>query len=180
MFGTQKPGDFMTLVPVICHNCEAFYGANVLDGAILGNTRLGNNPIPCPFCGKMGYTIEGLYSSVGQAVKIIVNSLNSEKSLTLLAKKLEGFKSKELDPHLFKKELQQNVPELKSITDILPKTRTELYAFIAVLLAAITLIISTVINSSNSSQTMTTENVNKIVTEAISKTINEKTMLKNH
>lgn len=164
----------MTVVPVICHNCEALYGANVLEGAILVNTRLGNNPIPCPFCGKIGYTIGGLYSSVGMAIEIIVDSAYSKKSLATLAKKLEKLNLKKLDTDQFKKEIQQNVPELKSITDIIPKTRVELYAFVAVLLSAITLLISTVTNFSNSSKAVTTEAVNKIVTEAISKAISEK------
>ncbi|MDP2815229.1 MAG: hypothetical protein Q8O19_00945 [Rectinemataceae bacterium] len=168
----------MIQVPVICHNCEAFFGANILDGAILGNTRLGNNPIPCPFCGKMGYTIEGLYSSIGQTVQIIANSLNSEKSLALLVQNLKQFKTRELDPRLFKKEIQQNVPELKKITDTLPKTRSELYAFVAVLLSAIALLISAITQSSSSSQSMTKEDVKEIVMVAISKTISEERLLK--
>jgi hypothetical protein len=163
----------MTQVPVICHNCEALYGASILEGAILGNTRLGNNPIPCPFCGKMGYTIEGLYSSIGQTLQIIANSLPSEKSLALLARKLEEFKTRGLTPSLFKKEMQQKVPELKYITDTLPKTRSELYAFIAILLTAITILSSVITHSPNPSQSITKENVEEIVMKAISKTITE-------
>lgn len=162
----------MPIVPVICHNCEALYGASVLNGAMLANTRLGNNPIPCPFCGKVGYTVEGLYSSVGQLLKIIVTSAYSKEKLAILAKELEIISSKELDIENLKTKIQQNLPELKGISDIIPKTRSELYAFLAVLLSAITLLLSSITNFSNSSKTITPEVVNKIVTEAINNSMN--------
>jgi len=79
----------MPEVPVLCRNCEALFSTNILEGAILENTLIGNKPVPYPFCGHMGYTIEGLYSTVGETVQIIANSLRSEKSLSLLAKKLK-------------------------------------------------------------------------------------------
>ncbi|MDH3997553.1 MAG: hypothetical protein OET90_01825 [Desulfuromonadales bacterium] len=166
----------MIVIPAICHSCNALYGARskVLDGAILNYTLLGNNPVPCPFCGKIGYTIEGLYSSVSKAVQVIISSLNSEEYLPQLTKKLEECKSREIDPEIFRKELQQNIPELKNIADILPKTRSELYAFIAVLLTVTTMFISTITQLSNSMESVTKQNVEEIVREAIEKTISDK------
>lgn len=169
----------MAEVPVLCHNCKALYGATVLEGALLGNTQLGNNPIPCPFCGNMGYTIEGLYSSVEKAVQIVSNSLSSEKSLSFLTKKLEEYKRRELDPHIFKQEILQNAPELKCLTDTLPKTRSELYAFIAVLLTAITVLLSTITHFPSPNDSITKENVKEIVKEAVNKTITETALLRN-
>ena len=160
-------------VPVLCRNCEALFSASILEGAILENTLIGNKPVPYPFCGYMGNTIEGLYSTVGETVQIIANSLRSEKSLSLLAKKLKHLIARETEPSLFKQEIQQDVPELKSIADTLPNTRSELYAFIAIILGDITMLISIHTQFSRSSQSITKENVEEIVKEAMDKTIEE-------
>lgn len=164
----------MTLVPAICHNCGVLYGANVLEGAILENTLLGNNPIPCPNCGNMGYTMEGLYSSIGNTVRIIANTIKSKNALILLGQKLAELNAKGVDPSFLKNELEKNVPELKNISDALPKTRSELYAFIAILLSALTILISTITNVSTPSHSVTEKQVEKIVMEAIEQTITKK------
>ena len=164
----------MTTVPVLCRNCETLFGANVLEGAILNNTLIGNNPIPCPFCGNTGYTIEGLYSNIGEAVQIIVSSFNSQKELSVFAEKLIQFKNQQIDPIQFKTE----VPELRKIEDSLPKTRSELYAFIAVLLTAISILISSYTQFSSSNQILSKERVEKIVKESIQRSIDEAALLK--
>jgi hypothetical protein len=163
----------MTIVPVFCQNCEALYGANVLEGAILDNTLIGNNPISCPFCGKTGYTIEGLYSNIGKAIEIIVESFNSKQSLSTFAEKLCQLKDKKIDPIQFKTE----VPELKKLGDSLPKNRSELYAFIAILLTAISMLISSYTQFFSSQQTISRETIEQIVKESVQENIDESVSL---
>jgi uncharacterized protein YecA (UPF0149 family) len=40
------------------------------------------------------------------------------------------------------KEIEEQLPELSSLKDILPKTRAELYAFLAIIISTITLLLS--------------------------------------
>lgn len=155
----------MTVVPVYCHNCDTVFGADIAKGAILKNTFIGNNPIPCPLCGNIGYTIEGLYSSIGKSLEIIVSSFNSKNSLLAFAEKLLQLKKNKIEPTEFKNE----VPELSSVKESLPKTRSELYAFIAILLTAISIFISTYTQFKSTDTSLSKESIENIVKESVQK-----------
>ncbi len=168
----------MPNIPVLCHNCETLFGVNILEGAILDNTLLGDNPFPCPSCGKTGYTLTGLYSNVRKTLDIVLSSYNSSKSLTLLAQKLEELNSKKLEPDIFHQEIQDNIPELQRITDILPKTRIEIYNFIYILIAALTLLIAT-INYSANNNSVSQESIQNVTINAIDILLQNNNMLNN-
>lgn len=163
----------MTDVPAICQNCGALYAARVLEGAILKDTKLGGNPIPCPLCGSIGYVVDGLYSNIGNTIQIIASSISSQKQLKYLIAKLNDLKNGRLSTIQFQESIRKDMPEIKSITDTLPKTRSELYAFIAILLTAITILISSLTQFSHPSERISKDDVDKIVAEAIDKTVKD-------
>jgi uncharacterized protein YecA (UPF0149 family) len=96
---------------------------------------------PCPACGGMGHIPDGVYNFIGNTIELLSGPARTVSELQRLANILREARKKNASLEEVKKEIQEEVPELSSLRDILPKNRSELYAFLALILSVITLLL---------------------------------------
>jgi len=90
----------------------------------------------------MGHIPDGVFSVVGNTIKLLSGPNRTIDDLRKLSSVLLKAQQENLSKEQVEQEIEQTVPELKSISDILPKTRKELYQFLTLIIAAIALLIT--------------------------------------
>ena len=128
------------MVPAVCDNCgnifPSGFSASNATNISFSNCRAG----PCPVCGSTGHIPDGIYNFIGDTIELLSGPQRSVVELKKLASILERARDNNANPQTVGKEIDESVPELSSLKDWLPKTRSELYPFIIMLLAVVTLI----------------------------------------
>ncbi|WLG14849.1 SEC-C metal-binding domain-containing protein [Psychrobacter cibarius] len=137
-------------VPAVCDNCGNIFpsGFSAINSTNISfsNCRAG----PCPVCGGKGHIPDGVYNSIGNTIEFLSGPERSLIELKKLASILERAKNNNFDSKSIGREVDEEIPELSSIKDLLPTNRSELYGFITILLTIISLIMSQTQSSSSS------------------------------
>jgi len=129
----------MARVPAICPDCKTVVPSKI-------NIRSKNDVIegctagPCPKCGATVVILDGVYSAVDDALQVLVGS-QSIDLLRQLRDILQEAKKENLEPAKVRDKIREASPELKSIADCVPKTRSDLYAFLSLLILLLTSLI---------------------------------------
>ncbi|POO90989.1 hypothetical protein C1H57_12425 [Clostridium sp. 2-1] len=132
-------------IPAICDNCKSIFPSMVEINNSL-NITLGSGIVNCPFCGKIAHMMNGTFNIVGDTISVLKAGNVTRDNMTLLLSILENNKNAN-SPDKIKEEINKNIPELNILGDLIPKTRTELYAFIQLLIMIIQTFI--MLNSQN-------------------------------
>lgn len=129
-------------VPAVCDNCGTIFpsGFEVSNSTNISFSGCGAGP--CPVCGGTGHIPDGVYNFLGNTIEFLSGPSRSIVELERLAALLERAKTSNATSQAVAKEIDESIPELSSIKDWLPKNRSELYAFIALLLSALSLMIN--------------------------------------
>ena len=136
----QQSDVIMPQIPAICEDCQAIFrsGANI---AAKNATFEGCAAGPCPRCGGWGRTLDGVYSALGNVLHLLLQQPSPDVLKQIVPLLSEGVKR-----HLPRDEIvaniEQTTPELRAIGDSLPTTRSELYAFIAILVAVLGMLLA--------------------------------------
>jgi len=153
-------------IPAICNNCGRLFPTGfAVEGqgvAQIINCAAG----PCPYCGSMGKIPDGIYSALTNTAHLLASGAILAPHLIQLISILNSSTVKKADSESVSSQIKENLPELSSIADYFPKTRAELYAFMAILIALATLILNTC-KSETSSPSVLNSNINLIVNQAI-------------
>jgi hypothetical protein len=120
---------------------------------------------PCPRCGGMGHFPDGIYDFVDNAITLLQGPERSASELERIAAILREARQKGTSSEELKRQIRDEIPELKSLGDLLPKTRPELYAFIALLIAILTLLLSDK-NKSNASKLEANQVITNVIEES--------------
>ena len=139
----------MPNVPTFCDTCGTAFpsGLEANNSSIsISNFVAG----PCPKCGGMGHMPDGLYNIAGNSIEILANSPRSISDLERIAQILKSAKQRSATPEEITSTLKKELPELSSIADAVPKTRAELYAFVAIILTIIGMLINARSNKESS------------------------------
>ena len=161
----------MPEMPAFCQNCGAIFGSGMVFENCR-NLRLSGNTAQCPKCGGIGKIPDGVFDIVGNIINVLnatkdtVNNLNKLNNLLNDAKK-ENYSHEEIQS-----KIKEELPELSSLSDVLPKTRNELYAFIALILTTLGLAISFL--SSSNDNTISELKIKEITDQAIEKSLIKK------
>jgi len=132
----------MAKVPVICNSCKAFFVTESIVGGNATNITFENCTFgPCPHCGGDGHILDGTYEFIGNTIKILSAPQNTIFELQRLAKILQDARDRNATAQEIKDQVTQELPKLSTISNLLPHTRAELYAFISMILAVIGLVI---------------------------------------
>jgi hypothetical protein len=132
----------MSNVPVVCDNCGGLFSTRSIinaPGATFSDVTFG----PCPYCGGDGHVPDGTYSFVGDVTRLLQAPQRTVDELRRLAHILENAQERGADTEEIKAEIERETPEFASLTDLLPRNRAELYAFIALILMIIQMLQST-------------------------------------
>lgn len=128
----------MTQVPAFCEHCKIVFDSHLIAH---GSVTLKGCKAGCPKCGGLADIIDGFYKNIGGALEIFVGEQNIDglkKLLDILKSAGEGqLKHEEVVANI-----KQATPEFSKLTGYLPKTRTELYAFLVVIIMIITAMLS--------------------------------------
>lgn len=84
-----------------------------------------------------------VYNLVGNVIEFLSGPKRTVDELKKFSELLRSAKEEKYTPEKLNEEIEKELPEFLSLLkDILPKSRTELYAFIGLILTAITILIS--------------------------------------
>ena len=128
-------------VPAVCNSCDTIFpsGIEATNSTNIGFEGCGAGP--CPKCGGMGHIPDGLYNFIGNTIELLSGPTRTVAELQRLAEILKQARAEGASPEQISKKIEEEVPEISSIKDMLPKTRSEIVPFIGVAIAAIQLIL---------------------------------------
>lgn len=127
-------------IPAFCDTCGAVFRSGIVVENSRNITFVGNRAGPCPVCGGMGHVPDGVFNFVGNTIEILSAPKRTVDELSRLAKILRDAREQKWNPEEVAETIRKEVPELAGLADLLPKTRSELYAFLALIVAVIALL----------------------------------------
>ncbi|MCG9699555.1 SEC-C domain-containing protein [Vibrio natriegens] len=130
-------GSIMPMIPAFCDNCGTPFSSGIFVENCLHITMTGNRAGPCPKCGGMGSVPDGVFSVIGNAIEILNAPSRSLEQLRRYAQVLDEAKEKRLSREEVKQKIDDEVPEFSSVSQFLPKSRSELYAFLALIVSVL-------------------------------------------
>ncbi|EIK0774875.1 SEC-C metal-binding domain-containing protein [Vibrio harveyi] len=127
----------MPVIPAFCDSCgtpfsSGFYFENCTEISMTG-CKSG----PCPKCGGQGSIPDGVFNVIGNVIEILDAPRKTVEQFARYTRVLHEAREQKLSREEVKTKIEEEVPELSGISSYLPKTRTELYAFITLLLTFI-------------------------------------------
>jgi hypothetical protein len=134
----------MTRVPAVCDRCGAFFPSPIEVNNSTNITFSGVGAGPCPRCGGTGHVPDGTYNFIANAIELLGGPQRSKSDLQRLAEMLRAAQARGASAQEVKEQVAKEIPELQSLADALPKTRSELYAFITIILTILTLVLTEV------------------------------------
>lgn len=130
-------------VLAICDTCGAFFPSGIVAENAFEITFAGNIVGQCPRCGGIGHIPEGTYNFTQDTIELLQGPQATISELERLAQILQEARERNASVEEVRETIQQETPNLSKLSSVLPRTRNELYAFLAVVIAAIHLILST-------------------------------------
>ena len=88
----------------------------------------------------MGHVPDGVFNFVGTTIEILSAPQRTIDELSRFSNILREAREKKRSPEEVAQTIRKEVPELSGLADLLPKTRTELYSFITLIVAVLTLL----------------------------------------
>ncbi|MCP3928647.1 MAG: hypothetical protein GY705_06050 [Bacteroidetes bacterium] len=131
----------MLRVPAVCDNCGTIFQSGFEATNATNISFYGCGAGPCPKCGGNGHIPDGIYNFIGNTIELLSGPSRTVSELRKLSEILRQAKENKTSHQELTSKIERQLPELSSIGDILPKTRTELYAFIAIIISVIVLIL---------------------------------------
>ena len=132
----------MPMIPAFCDNCGFAFPSGFFVENCTNIHLSGNKSGPCPRCGGMGSILDGVINASQNIIEVISGPIWTFEKLKNLGDILfEARNSQETHEEIAGK-IRDGAPELQALADTLPHTRIELYAFITMLLAIITVLLN--------------------------------------
>lgn len=129
-------------VPAIRNECGTLFASPIeLNPGAPTMSFVGCGAGPCPSCAGDGSIPDGIYNFIGNTIQILSDSSRTRAQLQRLAAVLTEARQSKMTANELDQRLRQDLPELSSICDALPRTRNELYAFLAIVLTIITMLL---------------------------------------
>ena len=127
----------MVHIPAFCDNCGAAFNSGIVVENCRNISLSGNRSGPCPRCGSMGSVIDGVFNVAGDVIEILSAPQRTIESLQKLTQILKvAAQDKETSEEITNK-INEQVPELTSVSKFIPKNATELVAWLTFILLAI-------------------------------------------
>jgi uncharacterized protein YecA (UPF0149 family) len=130
----------MPAVPAICDTCGSIFPSGIFVENSLSITFRDCHAGPCPKCGQVGHLVEGTFNFVGETIEVVRASFKTQSELIRLKKFIQKIKQEAPKVEEAIREIQDNYPQLSKPISLLPKTTSELYAFLGLLIALLTYI----------------------------------------
>ncbi len=134
----------MPHVPAVCDNCGAVFPSGFfIGGDAIDTTFAGNTSGPCPNCGSTGHTPDGTFNFTEDTIQLLQGPQRTVFELERLAEILREANQRNANFEEVRLIIEQKTPEFAMLANLLPRTRSELYAFIAIILTIIQILLDT-------------------------------------
>ena len=160
----------MPVIPAFCDNCGFPFSSGIFVENVTHLTMSGNKSGPCPMCGGVGSIPDGIFNATHNAIEVLAAPQWTLDRLRGFAETLRIARDSDEPPEDIAERVREEAPELQSIADALPRTRMELYAFITLLLSALTILITQC--SSGTEQGAEKQDAGTVLEQSIDITIN--------
>jgi hypothetical protein len=128
-------------VPALCDSCGNIFLSDIEVNNSIHISFSGCTSGPCPKCGGVGHIPDGLYNFIGNTIELLSGPARTVSELQRLEIILSQARDEGIPIEQVSKRIQDEVPELSSLKDFLPKSRSELYAFLTIIITIISLIL---------------------------------------
>jgi DNA-binding transcriptional MerR regulator len=161
----------MPRVLAVCDVCGSFfptYGGEFYNGpeidVIEATVTVGSDvQVPdCPNCGGTSHILGGEYNVVGDTLELLQGPERTVSQLERLAEILREARDQNASLEEIRQAVSEEASELGTLADLLPRNRAELYAFIALILTAIQLLLSSPENIQN-----TNVDIEKVINKTV-------------
>lgn len=129
-------------LPAFCDNCRIYYNSPIKVGQGMQNITIRNVSATCPNCYRQGRVRDGVYNTLKNGIELITSPDISIQRLKALREIFANVQKTNPSIEEFKNTLENETPELQKLSDVLPKTRSDLYQFLGLLIALISLLTS--------------------------------------
>jgi hypothetical protein len=130
----------MAQMPAFCDACGAVFPSGFeLRGTV---SLAGNRSGPCPGCGSMGHVPDGVFRITGRLIEILSAPTTSVSELMRFSDILTRAQQQGTAPDDLAAQITREAPSFGPLFELLPRTRSELYAFVSLILAAVALVLS--------------------------------------
>lgn len=133
----------MAQIPVVCDSCGEFFTVPSPFGDVAGATFIGNTAGPCPQCGGMGHVPDGVYNLVGSTIELLRATPRSANELHRIAARLAALRAEGADLGSIRRVMEEELPEVRTLGDLAPRTRQDWYMLGTILLALLALLART-------------------------------------
>ena len=157
-------------MPAICDTCGTMFPSGLVFENSTSITLSGNAAGPCPSCGGMGHILDGTFNFTNDTIELLQGPERTVSELERLAQILSEARKRNASAEELRETIQQETPNLSGLSSLLPRTRTDLYAFLAVVIAAIQLILTTA-----HTQGINIQNVDVDINQVIGVTVEQQT-----
>jgi hypothetical protein len=149
----------MPHLPAFCDTCGTVFRSPIyIENST--NVSLGVGLVgPCPHCGGMGHVPKGVFNFIGSTIQILSAPERTVSELTNLARILREAREKGEDKEQVTARIEKEVPSLSVLAKLLPTNKSDLYGFLGVVIAAVSLYTQSV----DKPPSQTTVNVTQIV-----------------
>lgn len=151
----------MPSVPAFCDTCGTVFNSGIFVENSTNISFAGNRSGPCPSCGGMGHVPDGVFNFIGNTIEILSAPERTIAELTRLTQILREAKAKAETREQVVSRIEKELPSLSGLVKLLPENRSDLYGFLAVVLAAVQLF------SQPPTQNSTTFNVTQVIQQVI-------------
>jgi hypothetical protein len=129
----------MPAVPAFCDSCGTAFNSGFVVENSTNITFAGNRSGPCPRCGGMGHVPDGVFNFIGNTIQILSAPERTVSELLGLARILREARDKGEDKEQVTARIEKELPTLSVLAKLLPTNKNELYGFLGVVIAAVTL-----------------------------------------
>lgn len=119
----------------ICSSCQLVFAVPFITLEAGSAAQIDGISANCPRCNRQASIPDGYYKTVGDTINVLVSSSHSIAKLESLFKKLISDQDRGGDRERIDKTIKEEAPELTGILSLLPRKRSEVYAFLALILA---------------------------------------------
>ncbi|MDM7948968.1 SEC-C metal-binding domain-containing protein [Hydrogenophaga sp.] len=129
----------MPAVPAFCDTCGTVFSSGIFVEDSMHISLSGNKAGPCPRCGGMGHVPDGVFNFIGNTIEILSAPERTVSELIGLAKILQEARRKGEDKEEVTARIEKELPSLSTLAKLLPTNKSELYGFLGVVIAAVSL-----------------------------------------
>lgn len=152
----------MPAIPAFCDTCGTVFNSGFFAENSSNISFTDCQSGPCPSCGGIGHIPDGVFNFIGNTIEILSAPERTISELMRFAQILREAKAKSETRDQVVDRVEKEIPSLSKLANLLPENRSELYGFLAVILAAVQLF-----TQQPSTTKSTTINVTQVVQQVV-------------